>query len=78
MDRVNRSNELESPACPNCGGKMHWCGSELVKFVPLTNLHLFTCQTCLLLAESETVREPVWVAAGEIAVSSVRFFALAA
>ena len=78
MDRVKRSDGLESPACPNCGSEMHWCGSELVKFEPLTNLHLFTCPTCLLLAESETVREPVWLAAGEIAVSSVRFFALAA
>jgi hypothetical protein len=79
MDRVKHSlEEPKSPACPNCGSKMHWCGSELVRFVPVTNLHLFTCPTCFLVAESETVHEPVWVAPCDIAASPVRFFALAA
>ena len=59
MDRLKHSLEhLEVPTCPNCAIEMQWCRSELVRFVPVTNLHLFNCPTCFLLAESETVRAP--------------------
>jgi hypothetical protein len=49
-----------------------------VRFVPVTNLHLFNCPTCFLLAESETVNERVWVSPDKLAVAGFRFFALAA
>jgi hypothetical protein len=63
MDRLKHSLEdLEAPTCPTCGVEMQLYRSELVKFVPVTNLHLFNCPTCFLLAESESVQEPVWVA----------------
>ena len=62
MDRLKHSLEdREAPTCPTCGIEMQWYRSELVRFVPITNLHLFNCPTCFLLAESETVNEPVWV-----------------
>jgi hypothetical protein len=57
---------------------MQWHRSELVRFVPETNLHLFNCPTCFLLAESETVDEPVWVSPDKLTVAGFRFFALAA
>ena len=42
MGRLKHSlQELETPTCPTCGIKMQWCRSELVRFVPVTNLHLF-------------------------------------
>jgi len=47
--------------------------SELVRFVPVVDLHLFKCQTCLVFAESEIVREPVWMPPDNC-VSFVRFF----
>src|ERR1700752_3710064 len=79
MDRLKHAVEkLESPTCPSCGLKMQWCGSELVKFVPVTSLHLFNCATCVLLAESETVCEPPCASPANFAGSGFRFFALAA
>ena len=79
MDRLTHSLEdREVPICPTCGIKMHWCRSELVRFVPVTNLHLFNCPTCFLLAKSETVHEPVWVSSDKLAVTGFRYFALAA
>jgi hypothetical protein len=79
MDRLKHSLEdREAPTCPTCGIEMQWCRSELVRFVPATNLHLFNCPTCLLLAESETVSEPVQVSPDNLAVAGFRFFALAA
>jgi len=51
---------------------------DLVRFMPLTNLHLFNCPNCYLLAESETVNEPVWVSPDKLAVAGFRFVALAA
>jgi predicted RNA-binding Zn-ribbon protein involved in translation (DUF1610 family) len=79
MDRLKHSLEdVASPTCPNCGNEMQLYRSELVKFVPITNLHLFNCPTCLLFAESETVREPVWVLADKPAISRFRFFPPAA
>jgi hypothetical protein len=76
MDRLKHSLEL-APICPTCGIEMQWYRSELVRFAPVTNLHLFNCPTCCLLAESETVKEPVWVSPDQLAVA-FRFFALAA
>jgi hypothetical protein len=64
----------EVPTCPTCGIEMQWCRSELVRFVPVTNLHLFNCPTCFLLAESETV----WLSPDKLAVAGFRYFALAA
>ena len=79
MDRLKHSLEdPEVPICPICGVEMQWCRSELVRFVPATNLHLFNCPTCLLLAESETVDEPDWVSPDKLTVAGFRFFALAA
>jgi hypothetical protein len=73
MDRLKHSlQELETPTCPTCGIKMQWCRSELVRFVPVTNLHLFNCPICYLLAESETVTPD------KLAVAGLRFFAVAA
>ena len=78
MDRLKRSLEdVEPPTCPHCGIEMQLYRSELVKFVPVVDLHLFKCQTCLVFAESEMVREPVWVPPDNC-VSCVRFFSLAA
>ena len=79
MDRLKHSLEdREAPTCPTCGVEMQWYRSELVRFVPVTNLHLFNCPTCFLLAESETVNEPVWVSPDKLAVAGFRFFAHAA
>lgn len=79
MDRLKHSLEdREAPTCPTCGIEMQWCRSELVRFVPATNLHLFNCPTCFLLAESETVSEPVQAPPDNLAVAGFRFFALAA
>src|SRR5437879_13646447 len=79
MARLKHSLEdLEAPTCPTCGIEMQWHRSELVRFVPVTNLHLFNCPTCFLLAESETVGEPVWVSPDKLTVAGFRFFALAA
>lgn len=79
MDRLKHSLEdLEAPTCPSCGIEMQWCRSELVRFVPVTNLHLFNCPACFLLAKSETVSEPVWVSPDKLALAGFRFFALAA
>jgi hypothetical protein len=79
MDRLKHSlEELEAPTCPTCGIEMQWYRSELVRFTPVTNLHLFNCPTCCLLAEAETVKEPVWVSPGQVAVAGFRVFALAA
>jgi hypothetical protein len=58
MDLLKHSLDLQLPTCPNCGIEMRCCRSELVRFVPATNLNLFNCRTCLLFAESETVRGP--------------------
>src|SRR5262249_39266337 len=79
MDRLKHSlGDREAPTCPTCGNEMQWCRSELVRFVPATNLNLFNCPTCFLLAESETVTEPVQVSSDTPAVAGFRFFALAA
>jgi len=79
MDRLKHSPEkLEAPTCPSCGLEMQWCGSELVKFEPVTSLHLFNCTACVLLAESETVCESPCVPPYNFAGSRFRFFALAA
>ena len=45
--------------------------------MPLTNLHLFNCPPCFLLAEAETVNEPVWVSPDNFAEARFRFFSLA-
>ena len=75
MDRLKHSlEELETPTCPTCGIEMQWYRSELVRFVPVTNLHLFNCPSCFLWAESETVKELT----PELAAAGFRFFALAA
>src|SRR5271166_4321450 len=75
MDRLKHSREiLETPTCPSCGFEMQWCRSELVKFAPVTNWHLFNCPSCLLIAEAETVCEPVWVSPDNFAASRFRFF----
>jgi hypothetical protein len=75
MDRLKHSLEdCEAPTCPACGIEMQWCRSELVRFVPATNLHLFNCRTCFLLAESEMVSEPVQVFHDKLAVAGFRFF----
>ena len=75
MDRLKHSLEdREAPTCPTCGIEMQWCRSELVRFVPATNLHLFNCPTCFQLAESETVSEPVQVSPDNLAVAGFRFF----
>jgi hypothetical protein len=76
--RQHSTEDLQSPTCPNCRVMMRWCRSELVKFVPVTSLHLFNCPTCSLLAESETAQEPIWVAAHDVTGSHFRFFGLAA
>ena len=79
MDRLKHSPEkLVSPTCPSCGLEMQWCRSELVKFVPVTSLHLFNCVTCVLFAESETVGEPACAPLDNFVGSRFRFFALAA
>jgi hypothetical protein len=79
MDRLKHSPEkLEAPTCPSCGLEMQWCGSELVKFEPVTSLHLFNCTACVLLAESETVCESPCVPPDNFGGSRFRFFALAA
>ena len=65
--------DIESPICPTCGVEMQWYRSELVKFVPAVDLHLFKCPTCLLFAESEMAREPVWMPPDNC-VPCVRFF----
>ena len=79
MDRLKHSlDDVESPICPHCGTGMQLYRSELVKFVPEVNLHLFNCPTCLLFAESETVSEVAWVAPDRLAAPRFRFFALAA
>jgi hypothetical protein len=50
MDQLEHSLEdLQSPTCPNCGMEMRWYGSELVRFVPATNLNLFNCPNCFFL-----------------------------
>jgi hypothetical protein len=78
MDRLKHSlEELETPTCPTCGIEMQWCRSDLIRFIPVTNLHLFNCPICYLLAESETVSEPVWVTRDN-AVAGFRFLAVAA
>jgi hypothetical protein len=59
MDRS--PEDIESPICPRCGVEMQLYRSELVKFVPVVDLHLFKCPTCLLFAELEIIRELVWV-----------------
>jgi hypothetical protein len=75
MDRLKQSlEELETPTCPTCGIEMRWFRSELIRFVPVTNLHLFNCPFCYLLAESETVSESV----GVTPEAGFRFFAVAA
>ena len=79
MDQLKHSpDDVESPSCPHCGTGMRLYRSELVKFVPEVNLHLFNCATCLLFAESETVSEAFWVPLDRIAVPRFRFFAVAA
>jgi endogenous inhibitor of DNA gyrase (YacG/DUF329 family) len=76
MDRLKHSLEdREAPTCPTCGIEMQWYRSELVKFVPATNLHLFNCPTCFLLAESETINE---LSPDKLAVTGFRFYGLAA
>jgi hypothetical protein len=75
MDRLKHSlDDVESPTCPHCGIGMQLYRSELVKFVPEINLHMFNCPTCFLFAESETVLVPH----DEFAVPRFRFFAVAA
>ena len=79
MDRLKHSLEdHEAPTCPACGVEMQWFRSELVRFVPATNLHLFNCPTCHLLAESETTSEPVRLSPDNLPAAGFRFFALAA
>jgi hypothetical protein len=79
MGRLEHSLEdHQSPTCPNCGTEMRWYGSELVKFVPATNLNLFNCPNCLLFAESETVHHSVLVTPDQLAVPDFRFFVLPA
>jgi hypothetical protein len=70
--------DVESPTCLRCGVEMQLYRSELIKFVPAVDLHLFKCPTCLLFAESETVSEVAWVAPVRLAVPRFRFFDLAA
>ena len=74
MHRTHSLEDREVPICPTCGIKMQWWRSELVRFVPVTNLHLFNCPTCFLLAESETVDEPVCVSPDKLTVAGFRFF----
>ena len=38
MELLKHSLDLQLPTCPNCGIEMQWYGSELVRFVPATNL----------------------------------------
>jgi len=64
--------DIQSPICPKCRVEMQLYRSELVRFVPMVDLHLFKCTTCLLFAESEIVRELVWLPADNPA--GVRFF----
>ena len=85
MDTLKHSLEAkhsvearEAPTCPTCGMEMQWCRSELVRFVPATRLHLFNCPTCFLLAEAETVGEPVQISSDSLVVAGFRFIALAA
>ena len=79
MDQLQHSLEdLELPTCPNCGIEMRLYCSELIKFVPATNLLLFNCPTCLLFAESEAVDEQVCVPRAKVALPSLRFFPLTA
>ena len=74
-DRLKHSLEdREAPTCPTCGIEMQWYRSELVRFVPITNLHLFNCPTCFLLAESETVRR----SPDKFSVAHFGYFALGA
>jgi hypothetical protein len=75
MDRLKHSLEdVEAPTCTNCGVEMQWCRSELVRFVPATNLHLFNCPTCF--QSSETVSGPVEVSSDDLAIAGFRFSAL--
>jgi predicted RNA-binding Zn-ribbon protein involved in translation (DUF1610 family) len=79
MDQLTHSLEdLGSPTCPKCGNEMQLYRSELVRFLPVTNLHFFNCPTCLLFAESETVHESAWLPAESVAAPRLRFFAPAA
>ena len=79
MDRLKHSLEHpEPPTCPTYGIEMQWYRSELIRFVPVTNLHLFNSPTCFLLAESETINELVWVSPDKLGVAGFRFFALPA
>ena len=64
-------HDIESPICPTCGVEMQLYRSELVKFIPIVDLHSFKCPTCFLFAQSEMVREHVWVPPD---VPCVRFF----
>ena len=66
--------EREVPTCPICGIEMQSYRSELVRFAPVNNLHLFNCPTCFLLAESETVR----LSPDKLLVARFGYFALAA
>src|SRR6516164_9777269 len=50
--------DLQSPTCPNCGIEMRWYGSELVRFVPATNLNLFNCPNCLFLQKQGPSTSP--------------------
>jgi hypothetical protein len=70
---MDSSADVESPTCPRCGVEMQLYRSDLVKFVPAVDFHLFKCPTCLLVAESEMAREPVWVAPDNH-LACVRFF----
>ena len=75
MDRLKHSLEHpEPPTCPTCGIEMQRYRSELIRFVPVTNLHLFNCPNCFLLAESETVR----LSPDKLSVTRFGYFALAA
>jgi predicted nucleic acid-binding Zn ribbon protein len=69
--------DIESPTCPRCGVEMQLYRSELVKFVPIVDLHLFKCSTCLLFAELEMARQQVWVPPNN-RVPCVHFFSPAA
>ena len=74
MDQLEHSpKDVESPVCPHCGIEMHLYRSELVRFVPTVDLLLYECPTCLVFAESEVAREPVWVPLKN-SVNCVRFF----
>jgi hypothetical protein len=67
--------DVESPTCPRCGVEMRLYRTDLVRFVPAVDFHLFKCSTCPLFAESETVRQPIWV---QPSSDGFRFFSPAA